>query len=747
MKFDRRSFLSFVIGGAAGTAISPLPWKMMDDSSIWSQMWPWTPVPEDGEVNYVNTACKLCSGGCGITVTKIEDRAVKIEGTRKHPVNDGGICILGLSGLQLLYGPTRVKTPMKRAGKRGEGKWENISWKEALSTVVKQLGSLKSQGEPHTLACISGSDHGTVPSLFKRFLTAYGSPNFISAPSIQDSYELTMRLTKHSERSPGFDIENADYILSFGSGLIEGWGSPVRMFKANSSGKQTGTKVVQVEPRLSTTAAKADKWLPAKPGTETALALGFAHVIIKESLYNKSFVEHYAVGFKGSTDDQGNNHPGFKQLILENYSPEKVAKITGIGKSEIVSLAREFARATYPIAVCGRGIGDTPGNMDEFIAVQTLNALVGNINKKGGIWQVPENDYINWPNPGEISKERIDGAGSKEYPHSKHLLNRFADSISSGKGYPVKALFVTDSNPSYSLPDSKNIKKAFDKIPFIVSFSSYMDETAQQADIILPNHTYLERYEDVPAPFGLKYPVVSLSKPVVKPLCNTMHSGDTLILMAKNLGGRVANAFPWKNYETCLKKTLGSKWKTLDEKGVWSNPGYRPAPWYDTFSKDSEKFRFISDAKDGVGTFPKYNPVKPEGGVSYPLVLVPYDSVRIASGYIGNPPFVMKTVEETILKGNDTLVEINPETAAEYGFKEGSYAKLVTPKGTAKVKVHLYDGIMPGLIALPRGLGHKAYDKYLADKGVNINELIGPVEDAVSGLDAAWGIRAKLSKA
>ena len=110
MKIDRRSFLSFVIGGAAGTALSPLPWKLIDDSSIWSQNWAWTPVPKRGEITYVNSTCTLCPGGCGITVRKVGDRVVKIEGMKGHPVNDGGICDLGAAGTQLLYGPTRVKT-------------------------------------------------------------------------------------------------------------------------------------------------------------------------------------------------------------------------------------------------------------------------------------------------------------------------------------------------------------------------------------------------------------------------------------------------------------------------------------------------------------------------------------------------------------------------------------------------------------------------------------------------------------
>lgn len=124
---------------------------------------------------------------------------------------------------------------------------------------------------------------------------------------------------------------------------------------------------------------------------------------------------------------------------------------------------------------------------------------------------------------------------------------------------------------------------------------------------------------------------------------------------------------------------------------------------------------------------------------------MPYDSMRLAAGFIGDPPFTMKAVEDTVLKNKDILVEVNPETAKSLGISHGRYANLTTPVGTAKVKVHLFDGIMPGLVAMPRGLGHTAYDGYLADKGLNFNEFIGSVEDPVSGFNAAWGIRAKLT--
>ncbi len=223
MKIDRRSFLSFAIGGAVGTALSPLPWKLTDDLAIWSQNWDWTPVPEKGETIYVKSTCTLCPGGCGISVRLVDDRVVKIEGQAGHPVSNGSICLLGQSGPQLLYGPDRVQTPKKKVN----GRWRNISWEAAITEIAEKLSDLRANGLSDTVACICDSDSGTVPELWNRFLTVFGSPNFIRTPSIQENYELALYLTQGVRARPGFDLQNCDYILSFGSGLIEGWQSPV----------------------------------------------------------------------------------------------------------------------------------------------------------------------------------------------------------------------------------------------------------------------------------------------------------------------------------------------------------------------------------------------------------------------------------------------------------------------------------------------------------------------------------------
>jgi anaerobic selenocysteine-containing dehydrogenase len=737
MKIDRRSFLAFVLGGAAGTALSPLPWKVTDDISIWSQNWPWTPVPKKGEISRTNSACTLCPGGCGISVKKVDERVIKIEGLEGHPVNDGSLCPLGNSGAQLLYGPTRIRSPLKKIN----GRWQKISWEEAITEIGAKLRELRADGSARAVGWISGSDRGTLPALFNRFLSVYGSPNFWRMPSMWDSYELALYLTQGTRSMAGFDLENADFVLSFGSGLIEGWGSPGYMFRAKAMLRKNEGRMDQIEPRLSKTAAKSDHWIAINPGTEGALAFGLAHVIIKEQLYNRNFVNGYTAGLSDR----------FKQTI-EGFPPEIVSKTTGISTGTILKLARDFAVSRSPLAICGQGQGHLPGSLQTFLAVHSLNALAGNINRPGGIWAVPEPDYIDWPEleidavaAKGLQQPRIDGAGTYRHPNARYLLHRLPDVINASAESPLQVLFISEANPAYSLQDTVAVEKAFEKIPLVVSFSSFMDETCAMADMLLPNHMFLERYQDVAGAHGFPKPIISLAQPAVEPLFNTRHTGDFIIQLAKELGHTIRAAFPWDDYAVCLEETLGEKWDVLVEEGYVVDDEFKAAGWADAFETDSTQFEF---SNNDIRTLAGYEPIKPEGDeATYPLLLVPYDTMRISSGYIGSPAFMIKALEDTVLKGSDVLVEINPATAKQFGLSEGRLTNLATPRGSAQVKIRFTQGIMPGVVALPRGLGHTTDDRFLAGRGVNYNQLSSPVDDPASGHNAAWGIRTKLTKA
>lgn len=734
MKLDRRGFIELVvgasIGGGTGILLSPFNWKLMDDVAIWTQNWPWTPVPETGEVTTVDTVCNLCPGACGISVRKVGDRATKIEGREGYPVNDGGICPLGAAGLQLLYGPWRVPGAVRRTGKPGSGAWQKISWDEAIAEVVERLSALRKAGQSHKVACVVGSDRGTVSQLFARFMQAYGSPNFIRAASAEDTNELAVRLTQGRRGSVGYDLENADFVLSFGSGLIEGWGAPVRVIQAHSKWRSGPKKaeVVQVEPRLSNTAAKADKWYPINPGTETALALGLAHVIIKEGLYDSAFVTNQTAGFSA-----------FRNLVMDGFAPQDVSETTGIETDKITALARSFAKAKHPLALWGRGKGTVSGSMHECLAVYALNALVGNLNRRGGVWARPELGIERWPGVTQDAvarrgnaMPRLDGAGTAQFPLTRYRPDELPRIVKENPG-AIQVLLVHEADPCFTSMQSDVLVEAFEQIPFVVSFSTYFDETASRAHLILPNDHYLERWEDVPTPIGLPRAVLGMRKPVVERQFDTRHAGDTVLALAAGLGGSVAASFPWDSYENLLESTMGAYWDRLSATGYVARSQNTPA----TYANASGKFEFYAEG---------YAPVEAEGdSATYPLTLVPVELMRLPDAAVGSPPFCTKTLEVTELKGNDLFVQVNPKTSLDYGLAEGRYARLETPRGSAKVLVHLSEGIMPGVVGMPKGLGHSGYDEYLAGKGVNANSLMGVVHDPVSGLCATWGVRARLT--
>jgi anaerobic selenocysteine-containing dehydrogenase len=210
-----------------------------------------------------------------------------------------------------------------------------------------------------------------------------------------------------------------------------------------------------------------------------------------------------------------------------------------------------------------------------------------------------------------------------------------------------------------------------------------------------------------------------------------------LIQIAQAVGGTVAQALAWSDYQSCLQETLADQWQALSTQGYMIDSVAAKAP--------AKKFTFMDKALE-TAYLSKDTPLTgdPE---KYPLQLIPFDSIRLASRYAPSAPFMMKTVPDTMLKKKEGWVEINPDTAAQQGLADGQAAVLSTPKGKASVRIHYNHGLMPGLVAMVRGLGRSTYDPFVSGKGTNINKLMGSVEDPASGMDAAWGIRAQLAKA
>ncbi|MEJ2235186.1 MAG: molybdopterin-dependent oxidoreductase [Syntrophobacterales bacterium] len=789
MKLDRRAFVKLIAGGVGGTLLSPLPWKMADDTAIWSQNWFWRPSPERGGATTANTVCQLCSGGCGVRVRLIEKkRAVNIDGNPTHPVNQGGICPLGAAGLQYLYGPSRIETPLQQTGKRGDLEtMKAISWDEALEILAIKLRGMRQKARG--LVCVSGKRQGTVPDLFARFLHAYGSPNYNVMPSAADAESLGLFVSQGNSGPLGYDLENAKMVISFGSDYIEGWGSPNRMMTTfggwRSNAKRDRTKIIQVETRGSLSASKADEWVAVAPGTEPALALGLAQVIVSEGRYDRTFVGQYTHGF-----DE------FRRLLSRNYTPEEVAKITGVEKEKIIGLAREFAGTKPAVALSGWGQGRMQGSMYDFLAVQSLNALVGSLHKPGGVTRTPQVPLAPWPKVvldaaslTGANEPRLDGSKGPQFPLPGQLFHNLVKNIKEGNPYPAEMLWVYEANPAHNLADVQPFLEALDKIGTVVSFSSFMDDTTQLADLVLPGPTYLERLEDVHTPPGLQYAVFGLSQPILSPRFETRHPGDVLIQLAKSLGGNVGASFPWSDYETALKDrvkgladagrgqvadepglqpwkggqgrqlapnydSFDELWEKLTEHSCWFDTSEAIPSWASAFTTPSRKFEFYSQKMRQVGirgndlTFlPHFKPVEPAGDPSdYPLLLMPYETMAITNGPVANPPFMTKMLFDFELKGNDSFVQINPKTAANMGLKEGDRVALQTERGTLKVRVHLTEAARPDVVFIPTGLGHSGFDSFIKGKGVNANMILVAQQDQVTGLAIWWGTRVKISK-
>jgi anaerobic selenocysteine-containing dehydrogenase len=283
------------------------------------------------------------------------------------------------------------------------------------------------------------------------------------------------------------------------------------------------------------------------------------------------------------------------------------------------------------------------------------------------------------------------------------------------------------------LNDAAYIRDVIKKIPFVVSFSTFMDETAKQADIILPGSMYLEMIQDLPSGSGSVRQVVGLSKPVLEPLFDTRNPGDIIIDLAKSLESPVADNFEWDDYDACLEETASRIWKALSRKGhvvvTDKAPVEMPLVDFSFLVSDSGTTQLPGDAG------------------AYPLILFAIDHVGLIGNVPASSPFAVKTISDTIIKGKDGFVEINPETADTLRLKQGDRVQITTPKGSAFARVNRFDGMMPGYIGMVRGLGHTVGNQFISMKGVNVNELITPVIEAGSGLDAAYGAFAKISKA
>jgi anaerobic selenocysteine-containing dehydrogenase len=740
----------------------------------------------------VPTVCLMCPSGCGMTGRVVNGRLVKLEGSPLHPVNLGALCPKGQAATELLYNPDRIPGPLRRAGKRGEGAWEPIPWETALSLVAQRLTRLRDAGHPERFAFLYGETRGQMRDLITRFTHAIGSPNAVSHDSLNiEASKLGHLLTQGIYDRLAYDLENTSYLLSFGGGLLETGRSVQRFISGYATmrrGRPQRGKVVVVDPRQGVSGAKADEWIPCRPGAEGALALGMANVIISSGLADRDFVANYAFGYEDWQDETGAKHKGFKSLVTEQYTPKAVAEITGVTSGTIARLAGEFAANRPALAVIPAESNLLTGGVNGLytaMAVHCLNALVGSLEAPGGVQVQRYPACPGWPAlpPDPLAEkgrraERLDGAGTV-FPLAHHAYQAVPDRIRAG--YPLDVLFLYDADPLFECPNGPaRWAEALDKVDFVVSFSSFLDDSAQYADLILPDHTFLERWQDDFVE-GVGYPGVALRQPVVAPVLDTRNTGDVLIELAHRIGGWVGVAFPWTSFTELLKaqlKDVGVGWETLTQLGVWVTPPYKPAArgsdawinevvgrdrqraprdgYFDFFSRELQCLFGNADAATlqrlgiqarGDEVFlPHYEPVSYHGDAAkYPFILNVVTLMSLgAYSANANVPSLQEISGMTVGETWDSWLEMNPAAAHELGLADRMPVWVESPFGKVRTKVRFVAGLRPDVVSLPYNQGHRAVGRWARGRGVNGLALMGPDSAPLTGLAAMANTRVKV---
>ncbi len=726
-EMKRRDFIAITGAGAAAAVAPEVGYNVF--WGIWGSkgfQHDWLDVPK-GVEKYIPTVCQQCPGGCGALVRMIGDRAVKLEGNPTHPVSRGGLCPKGFASLQVLYHPERIQTPLKRAGARGSGQWQSISWDEAIDTVAKALRDLRERDEPHSVAFLDGEEsNGLMRILIKRFLEAYGSPNYIAKPSSQAD-ELLMKSTPLDGREGFYDLGKANYVLSFGFNYIETFYSPLPAIQAYSKLRVKKAKMVYLGSRRSVTGIKSDEWVRVNPGTEGLLAIGIAQVIIRESRYNRNFV----VGRTSKFDD-------YKEAV-SRHSLHEISEITGVPEETIEELAREFA-AQKEFAVA---IGNA-GTLADQAAINALNLLTGSIET---LWWDYDEKGIPFPTLPEvrtdskatsgISQSPLVAPDGGKFPLAKDVFGLFPGRILSGQPYPVNALFIYYSNPLLSVPNGQKMRKALEKIPLIVNFSPFMDETAQFSDLILPDHSPLEKWQDAPQVLLDGTPVLGVRQPIVKARHNTMQTGDVLIKIAKKFGEPLNDAMPWKDFRELLMVSLRGVFNS--KKGSIAGGG-RQASFEDWLKALLQSAWWNPAGRRVLTSTAEFNPQLIERitkgekkSEEYPFQLNVYKLMTLAKPRNTAQPTLFDIAAPHIYRKWVAWVEINPEAAHKLGIKDEDWVWVESPLGKDKFKAKLYSGTLPEVVNIPLMIGSKGYGKWVKDIEQKPLDIVQDLLDPMDG--------------
>jgi anaerobic selenocysteine-containing dehydrogenase len=804
MRVTRRGFFQ-TVGGAAGAA-ALIKGTLAKAEQAGEDLTRWA-TPEEVMVPSI---CQQCPGGCGLMVRTLDGQVAGLAGNPLHPINRGALCPKAFGGLQLLYDPDRLKGPLARSGERG--RFRPVGWDEALSMLTARLADLRAKGLSHTLAILGGQYRGSRDTLWRRFAEAYGTPNYIRVRCLPPERPALAHQLMQGVTTPlGYDLGEAQLILSFGAGLLEAWLGPVHASQAfarlRRSGERPRGRFVQVDPRRSPTAVKADRWVPIVPGTDGILALGIANALIREDLYDKEFVEQHTFGFEDWMDQRGERHEGFKNLVLEEYGLLTVSAATGVPVKSILEIARQLGTIKPAVVIGERGPAYGPDDLHTRMAIHSLNALIGSIGVRGGLLiqgELPLSP-LRPVQKDEATKrglehQRIDGAGRGEYFLASDAPQVLPERILGAKPYPINALFLFATNPLANHPAKEAFARAFDQIPFIVSFSPFLDDSSSRADLILPDHTYLERWQDDQVTHLAGFTCFSLARPAAVPLHQTRDTADVLLQVAKAMGGSIAKSLPWEKFEDFLHerarglygarrghvvsvpaeeslrkilerqgywtpefKSYDEFWAALGKRGAWWDPTGLPVSLEALHPTPSRKFEFYSSGlkrlvdeavkREGRGAaFVRAFGGKDRGDLLYlPVVAIPtarepgafplrLNTYRLMSRPVGggrNQPWLLEQPAVHVRASWEGWVEIHPKTAAGLGIKAGERVWVESAKGRIRLKAKLYAGTLPDVIHIP----------LFGGEGANPNDLIANETDPFRGFGLLNTTRVRITKA
>jgi thiosulfate reductase/polysulfide reductase chain A len=695
----------------------------------------------------IPTTCDQCPAGCGIIAYLNGDRIVQILGNPAHPNNQGGICVQGLAGINLVEDPERILYPLKRIGPRGSNRWTRITWDEAHLSLASRLRALINT--KRMTECVV--DMGQSDALLDRFIHAAGIVNVIHRPSLKNLNQSSALEAMTGTPSLIPDVIRSRFTLNFGSNPYAHHDHYVSMARRLVDARlEKGAKLVTFDVRMSETAAKSDEWHPIRSGTDGGLALAMAHVIVDKDLADTSFIKN-----------KTNTSLAIMRIHLSKYTPEWGEKECGIKAKDIERLAITFATQKPSVAFIGGGATDHENGSQNTRCISLLNWLVGNLEKEGGLF---------FPRlPG--SQKSTAKSWIEHHTGYKSSIRSISELKSTNKS--VDTYFAYLANPAYSDLDcgeSARLLKDETTVPFLVVLETHMTETAMLADLVLPAATYLEGWgvsippslDAVPV-INLRQPAVSLLSPaktlrdpnfdvgkllesMFQPKGEAKEVGNFCLELAKKIDANIHKGLPFENTQEYVKETISTlfdqevDFQSLREKGLWINPIQHMPSRAERLEISDENLR-----KKGQALLPDYQSIPVHREIKTDeFVLTPFKS-NVGTKGTENSKWAREILHENRLW-------MNKDKASELGIKNGDKVRMTSSLGSINVRVLTTHRIHPDSVALAEGLGHTAFgniakarkfrskdrDTQLIwwgkkGKGVNPNQIIKERIDPVGG--------------